>query len=403
MCKSNGQIYEVGKTYAIQKTITTDTVTGNMVLGDGVTAHVISANSTTEYIIATGTGGDIRFNNFSVGEFATFEIELQEITNPNSFLTYYDTATKSHVTLGNSVDGGSSEELINDDEWIFLDSSIANNILTVDGSIDDDAIAYQLAGLEGGKTYQMYIEVLSIAGGTVAYVMNQDGTSYFDIDAVGVGNYSFTFTHNSTSENIYFRARVGTVLQVTVDTISLKEILPISTTYTQTNSHSNLFTTTVVPHVNDLTYLDAQPESVARLVDGETVSGLTFDLADIEAFYPANEGDNGAGANVYDVTDQAFLTFATITNYASTCRTNLDLTNYGASNLLYKQDASGRWLSMADANLIEFTGDTYATVDYKPLLTNFSLSVVFKTDGVGLCGLIGQTLLEFLILGGECG
>ena len=71
MCQSTGLIYEVGKTYAIQKTITTDTVSGNMVLWDGFTAHVISADSTTEYIVATGTGGDIRFNNFSVGEFVT--------------------------------------------------------------------------------------------------------------------------------------------------------------------------------------------------------------------------------------------------------------------------------------------------------------------------------------------
>ena len=81
-------------------------------------------------------------------------------------------------------------------------------------------------------------------------------------------------------------------------------------------------------------------------------------MADIEAFYPGNEGNNGAGANVYDVTDGTWATFSVITNYSDpTTRENLENTNYGASNLLYKQDATGRWLSMADAGTIVGASD----------------------------------------------
>ncbi len=223
----------------------------------------------------------------------------------------------------------------------------------------------------------------------------------------------------------------------------------------------------------DKTYLDSNPESIARLVDGETVSGLSFDLTDIEAFYTGNEGE-ASGAYVQDVmtdlgsdmivngdfvdtsawiqetypwtisggnasvdgtqvgevsmyqisglildklyvvsfeiisrttgnvwallgntgigttrsnvgvhtevfrqsgnTNFIFkgsvdfsgsvdniivreITASEIINYASTCRTNLDITNYGASNFLYTQDGTGRWLGMADTGTIVGASD----------------------------------------------
>ena len=47
-----------------------------------------------------------------------------------------------------------------------------------------------------------------------------------------------------------------------------------------------------------------------------------------------------------------------ITNYASTSRTAYKNTNYGASNFLYTQDATGGLTGMADSNLIGFNGDS---------------------------------------------
>lgn len=251
--------------------------------------------------------------------------------------------------------------------------------------------------------------------------------------------------------------------------------------YNMTDSFSNLVTLSVIPTAGDLTYLDANPEAIARLVDGETVAGLSFVLADIQAFYTGNRGlidetvvgtlnatsyksvnqmvadvnasytdssavtptlgtgwvdnldgtytiTNAAGSSdltfpvtfvgghsllSFDVTSSTtgstplvlnmnsnaivvnagtgrfscyafddpddirnrdnviirarvgctmtvgdFLlnsnmqSEAEITNYASTCRTNLDLTNYGASNFLYTQDATGRWNGMHTAGEI---------------------------------------------------
>ena len=140
-------------------------------------------------------------------------------------------------------------------------------------------------------------------------------------------------------------------------------------TATITDSHSNFFSLKGGASLTelDLSLLNLNPESIARLVDGGTVAGLSFDLADIEAFYPGNEGAVETLGRVYDVTDQTFLTYSTIVNFLASCRTNLDLTNYGALNLLYKQDATGRFTGMADANLIEFTGDSrYVDVGFMP-------------------------------------
>jgi len=232
-----------------------------------------------------------------------------------SFLTYYDIATKSHVTFGNSVDGGSSDNLeevtngtFNTDVsgWTAFSDAIVTwdtGRMKIYADGDTWGVSYQYVTTVIGKTY--FCSLDAIEGDSTAYLYKAssasiaDGDLYDSGETIDFGTKSFSFIATSTSTSIAIMTKEINTYTL-FDNISLKEILPISTTYTQTNSHSNLFTTTVVPHVNDLAYLDAQPESVARLVDGETVAGLTFDLADIEAFYPGNEGV-GSGAYVQDV------------------------------------------------------------------------------------------------------
>ena len=306
-----------------------------------------------------------------------------------------------------------------------------------------------------------------------------------------------------------------------------------ATTINITASHSNFFAldgTSIT--ASDLTYLDANPEAVAKLVDGETVAGLSFVLADIHNFYPCNEGEasgayiqdvsvalgseevansdfatsdltgwtfaQGSGVVVsgelettsinatlsarynftsvagkyykfefkvragtqighqysvfdgenlqeitgsipYDVADgeigiifkatgndtgvyvqrDGVTTIGTtyfddvsvreataqeIANFTTSSRTTLENTNYGASNLLYKQDATGRWLSMADANLIEFTGDgRYVDVGFMPPSdTAWEIDFVMETLANGVDkwnGINSSALSENIYIG----
>ncbi len=189
----------------------------------------------------------------------------------------------------------------------------------------------------------------------------------FDIDII------FTLKEITNPDSFLAYFDTATKSHITVDNSSGTP----STTYTQEDSHSNTVTIakamTSEEIVSDTTYLDANPESIARLVDGETVAGLSFDLTDIEAFYPANEG-LVAGATVYDVTDQTWATFTTITNYASTCRTNLDLTNYGASNRRYYRDATGRFTGISLYG--EYHGDgSYDTIPTRTRTADITIEV----------------------------
>ena len=323
MCQSTGLIYEVGKTYAIQKTITTDTASGNMILWDGLTAHVLSANSTTEYIVATGTGGDIRFNNFSVGEFATFEIELQEITNPNSDITYFDTATKSHIRVDNSVgtpsitynqtDSHSNtftltkartvEEIASDK--LYLDAhpeSVARLVdvpeLVTNSTLDVDILNWNTG--HNTPTLSHNVDSISAVDGVNSYWSFSSeldgfltvGTKYLiDIDIKEV---------NLTTDNSFTIVASSTIAGTTGDTEDISVDLP--------NQTNTVIRVEFTPTRADLQYITfwsvaggAGTIDISNLSVKEVIStNLTFDIADLASFYPANEGE-ASGAYVQDV------------------------------------------------------------------------------------------------------
>jgi len=159
--------------------------------------------------------------------------------------------------------------------------------------------------------------------------------------------------------------------------------------------HSNFFALKAGMAVEaiDLTYLHSNPAAIARLKDGETVAGLSFDLSDIYSWYPCQEGMLSGNDKVYDEVNN---TFATIANATDSCKEALENTNYGLSKLLITQNATtGRWTGMADDNLIEFTGDErYVDTGWvADLSTTFSYEIIHYKENNGeydLSGVFGK-------------
>ena len=77
-----------------------------------------------------------------------------------------------------------------------------------------------------------------------------------------------------------------------------------TTTISTPTHHSNFFSLKAGKSISagDITELNANPEDIARMVKGvATIGTYSFTLADIEAFYPGNEG-SASGAYIQDIT-----------------------------------------------------------------------------------------------------
>ena len=77
---------------------------------------------------------------------------------------------------------------------------------------------------------------------------------------------------------------------------------------------------------------------------------------------------------MYDLTDQTFLTYSSILNFTTNCRTNFLNTNYGASNLLVKQDASGRTIGVADTGTTSHTNTGHIDTQFLPNLDSYTIT-----------------------------
>lgn len=73
-----------------------------------------------------------------------------------------------------------------------------------------------------------------------------------------------------------------------------------------------------------------------------------------------------------------------IENYTATCRTNLVNRDYGISNLLLKQDASGVPIGITADNTIEFFGDDYVSTGITPNLDTYTIEEVITPTATGV-------------------
>ena len=187
-------------------------------------------------------------------------------------------------------------------------------------------------------------------GNNYLFLRNSTTSQTFEIDS--------TFTSIKEVNNVNSFITRHNVSDNTVTTLDM--VTTHSTTYKQETSFNNWFATNVVVTAEDRTYIKAHPEALVNMWFGADYTGvLSFDKTDMQGIYIGNEGELGVVERVYDITDQTWATYAEVINFTEACRNDPTVlnTDYGVSNFLLKQDASGRVIGMADAGTIVGAND----------------------------------------------
>ena len=149
-----------------------------------------------------------------------------------------------------------------------------------------------ITNLKIGHRYKIGYETGTNVG-TKVYVTDGSITDYPNAYTYVAGLNELEFTALATSSYLRFRFVNG---ENTGDNFTIKEILPVSTTYSMTEGqhHSNVFTLTKVrteaEMLSDNAYLEANQEAIQRLRDTEPIPDLSFALSDIQKYYPCTEG-----------------------------------------------------------------------------------------------------------------
>jgi hypothetical protein len=202
----------------------------------GATSHEIRVQMNSG--AASGTVFD--FDNISV----------KQITTENSFLTYQDLDTKEIVTLGNSVDGGSSKELVTNGDfsdgttgWTANSGGIITNdngSLKITGLSGDTAYGtLQIISTEIGKTYRVTYSASCLTNNNIRMSFGATAADLTAGSYTGIGNITTTFTAITTTTYLSLYVLTANMDIAYLDNVSVREILPISTTYTFSNKTVN--------------------------------------------------------------------------------------------------------------------------------------------------------------------
>jgi hypothetical protein len=314
---SGYQVYSVtqGKSYKIETNVTSGTTTTAVIrVFEGASFHEGNGDI-LELTIPANTSGDFSdiftatSNNIIVAlasnstQSSSFDnVSVREITTENSFLTYQDLTAKEIVTLGNSVDGGSSKKLVTNGAfdsdlsgWVAYNAVISR---TVEGyiKIDDSAnagtgsSANQLIETVSGKKY--VVKGTCLIDDTTSYLQIGTAIGLFNIanPKISLGDFTFIFTATTSSTSIGL-ATSGTGIAY-FDNISVTEILPVSTHYTFSNTTvNNILTHTTNWSEADRAKIAANPNLIGKLALSETgtIDELDMELVEGDGWYPAME------------------------------------------------------------------------------------------------------------------
>ena len=329
------------------------------------------------YVYPT-TGDSFEFN-------VTFS--LKEITSLNTqSLLWYSYDDKEYKAL--TIDGSLSQELCANGDFSDGDTgwslgtgwTIADNKATFFDKPTGEYIK-QHNKLTPGKWYNIFIDVLDIEDGTtIQYYLHINNRSYLrpigTHNIYGVAQWDF----------IAVRGTSDGIGKASVDNISAKERLPLSTKYTIEEPCGQIVPLDYLITQEHLDYINANPEVFADLYTERKIhSALPFDKSNIERYYPSNEGTSN------DLWDAITDTTIPIVNATAQCRTELAQVNYGCQDLFYKQDITGRFTGefTADQEVSFENTENYVDTGFKPDLAEYTIYEtlngeefrVLKSDG----------------------
>jgi len=327
--------------------------------------------------VATATTMYVRPSMGSAGSTAYFDnISVKEVTTENSFLTYQDLDTKEIVTLGNSVDGGSSKELVTNGTfdndligWSQYSTTIPPTV--VDGVVvgtsngTTSSTIEQLIETSPNARYIVSFDVLALGNNDVALRLGSalGGSDILQEVFYTTGEYKVEFTAISSSTNIMFGlGGITTDVYWAIDNISVKEILPISTHYTFSDKTvNNILTHTTNWSESDRIKIENNPNLIGKLALSEigSIDELDMELVDGDGWYPCSEKTL---STLYDARGGDS---ATIANYIETIRTNSDFQNTGLQTTAFIKDTLNVPISYDDTAL-NWDGGGYGDTQFMP-------------------------------------
>ena len=218
-------------------------------------------------------------------------MSIREITTNNSYLTYTDPVTQDIETIASQDNASaSSKELVVNGDFSDGDTGwiIPENWDTSSGSLvgTNTITKAQQNITTPDKIFALTHTGSNISGDT--YTINLNGFGH-----VGQITVAETRTDIFTGviSNFDFRGWGGTGLNITIDNVSVKQVLPISTTYRMTNDFSNAVSHDTPFSQADLDLMKADPLTLMRVWKNGLVLPSGFAKVNIIHFYPCNEGD----------------------------------------------------------------------------------------------------------------
>ena len=303
------------------------------------------------------------------------------ITSDVSYITWMNPIDGTYETLAPQNDGGaSSKELVangdfsdGDDGW---EATAVTSSYVSDSNFHMIGTTYKYATLrrvglviDPNKTY---FQAVNLVAFTTLGIRIPDGSApYLEVNTLGESTYISDGTANPKMGELVSANSVGQ--DITIGSVSLKQVLPLSTTYSLTESWQNLLVTSVAVTDADRTYMENYPEALVNMVLTSVDNGsLSFGVADIEHYYLNMASDNV----IYDLVGTSDLA---VTNGTDECRTHASVLNtqIGTSNLALIRDASGRPTAPVDANTLAFnaSGENVDT-EFKPSLNIYTIKEV---------------------------
>ena len=192
-------------------------------------------------------------------------------------------------------------------------------VILTTSTLPSDSLAYKVTfsvEITSGTAYIDKIEYSNqlLIWGETKSIQETTSTGTYEYSVVGFygATNQFNLVFNGQTENTFDATVTVTIKEVTnssayylkydqatkefvtLSNIAAGGTLPVSTVYTETASGQLFTALTVAPTPADLTYLNANLHAIPKLLDGETVSGLSFVLADIYSCYLGNDKNSGA-------------------------------------------------------------------------------------------------------------
>ncbi len=402
--ESNGNDYayaeqnitcEIGKTY----TVTCQVENINCAGISGALLHIRdSANGLFELsnpdegttktltgtFVATEVDLQCRFTPHSStdGQQAKFsQPTIKEVTNPNSYITYFDVATKAHAT---EVAVGTTKQYTTSFSNCFTTDVevIPNDLLLLDAKPHLIGVLY-LTGTQNGLSFtQANIKSYSPCNegskgdGTIYNILIPLGgdiitNGTFDTDSDWTKQTGWTI---SGSEAHCDGTQTG---NTNMRQITLEDGKTYVCSYDVIAISAGTVRFILGGANNDITH-----DSIGHYRETFTAGGTILDI----------RGNVDFVGTVDNVVVEEAIGYTEIQGYTDNCRTFLENTNYGLSNILFVQDvSSGEMLSFTSANTMQVdNGGKHIDTGWKPNLEKYTIQQVVSGELQDL----GNDLLE---------